>query len=214
MAWWLWGLLLGAAAVLVAAAVDWWRIGHVPKHFTPIQPHLGNTPTIYIHGYSGNRYSFGHLLGRLHRAGIAQKAMVIHVKRNGQLRVQGHLLDTKNPTIQVIFCRSRAHLATELTWLHQILVLLKHNGVHRVNLVGHSMGAVLVMLAAMQLPTKDTPESIKSLPWRGRSMILNWARTLMRSWFTNGDPADHSGKHRFIIILPKKSTTCPGIFTS
>lgn len=167
MAWWLWGLLLGAAAVLVAAAVDWWRIGHVPKHFTPIQPHLGNTPTIYIHGYSGNRYSFGHLLGRLHRAGIAQKAMVIHVKRNGQLRVQGHLLDTKNPTIQVIFCHSRAHLATELTWLHQILVLLKHNGVHRVNLVGHSMGAVLVMLAAMQLPTKDTPRINKIVTLAG-----------------------------------------------
>lgn len=167
MSWLLWGLVLAVSAAVIGGLWDWWRIGRIPKHFHPIQSHLGETPTVFIHGYGGNRYSFGHLLGRLHWAGVAQKALVIRVKKNGQLQVRGHLLGAKNPTIQVIFCQSRAALATELHWLHQILVLLKHNGVQRVNLVGHSMGAVVVILAAMQLPTRDTPRINKIVTLAG-----------------------------------------------
>lgn len=158
MGFWWWLAVAVALVAITIGAIDYWRIGHVPKDFHPRPGQAITTvPTLFIHGYSGNRYSFGHMLGRLHREGIAQKAMVITVNRRGQLHTQGRLENTQNPMIQVIFKRSRENLVTELAWLHQIMVLLHHSGVRQVNLVGHSMGAIVAMLAALQLPAKDVP---------------------------------------------------------
>ncbi|MSE22683.1 alpha/beta hydrolase, partial [Lactobacillus parabuchneri] len=84
--------------------LDFYKLIRVSAHWRPRTRLYTKQPTLFIHGYRGNRYSFGHLLWRLQKAGIAKKSMVIWVGKDGQLHVSGDaVLQANNPTIQVLF---------------------------------------------------------------------------------------------------------------
>ncbi|PIO82986.1 hypothetical protein BSQ39_05055 [Loigolactobacillus backii] len=122
----------------------------LPKYRLPapkrLRQSLGftRTPTIFIHGFHGNRFSFGRMLARFNRQGIAQKALVIRVSSAGRVSVRGKLpTAVANPTIQLLFSDNGASLKKQSDWLRLVLAELKRkHHVEQVNLVGHSMGAV------------------------------------------------------------------------
>ncbi|EHE85487.1 PGAP1-like family protein [Latilactobacillus curvatus CRL 705] len=139
------GLVIFLLVLLVG--LDFYKLIRVSAHWRPCARLYTKQPTLFIHGYRGNRYSFGHLLGRLQKAGIAKKSMVIWVGRNGRLHVDGDAaLQANNPTIQVLFANNRADVQDQVRWLAAIIEHLKEAyGVTQVNLVGHSMGAITVL---------------------------------------------------------------------
>ncbi|HIY57535.1 MAG TPA: alpha/beta hydrolase [Candidatus Tetragenococcus pullicola] len=101
-------------------------------------------PTIFIHGYSGGKASFGHLIGRMEDSNLANKEMTITVNADGSLNPQGKLSHTENnPMIQVLFVDNTNTEWAQTDWIREVLLYLKNEqGINEVNLVGHSMGGV------------------------------------------------------------------------
>lgn len=65
--------------------------------------HYSNVPTVFIHGYEGNSFSFGPLLRRIERENVAKREMTIVVQADGKLSVEGELKSRNdNPTIMVL----------------------------------------------------------------------------------------------------------------
>ena len=68
--------------------------------------HYSDVPTVFIHGYEGNSFSFGPLLRRLERENVAKREMTIVVQGDGKLTIEGKLKNTNdNPTIMVLFAK-------------------------------------------------------------------------------------------------------------
>ncbi|WP_416353129.1 alpha/beta fold hydrolase [Agrilactobacillus fermenti] len=140
------GLLLLVIAVFIFLW-DRWRLNvfiGVPitarEHFS-----YQHRPTLFIHGYHGNRYSFGHLLHRLWQANIAETVARVKIYQDGSYTVVGSLGDiaqAQNPCIQVLFQQATASVLQQSDWLQHLTHDLFKKGVASVNLVGHSMGAV------------------------------------------------------------------------
>lgn len=101
-------------------------------------------PTLFIHGYSGGKSSFGHLIKRLEAADKGQKELVLTVAADGQVTAAGQLSGKKNnPLIQVLFSDNQNNEWNQSEWIKNCLVFLQdHYGTQTVNLVGHSMGGV------------------------------------------------------------------------
>ena len=121
----------------------WHRLGD--PHPKKVVKNHRQVPTLFIHGYLGNRASFGVMMHRFTRYGWGQKSAVMRITKEQTLVVKG------DPTlndgfIQILFTDNRHCLKQQAQWLWQILSVLKNKyGVKKVNLVAHSMGAVAVM---------------------------------------------------------------------
>ncbi|WP_179394429.1 alpha/beta fold hydrolase [Lacticaseibacillus absianus] len=142
---WIKGLLLGLGLVGclllggVARAADWHQTA------TP-------TPTLFVHGYGGSAASSDAMIASLERAGVAERTLRLTVDRAGHLHARGDL-HSPNPLVQVVFEESRAGEEVDTQWLLQIYRYLRDRyGVKAVNAVGHSLGAVAVIAAAMAHP--------------------------------------------------------------
>lgn len=143
-------LMIDGLVVLLLAltiGLDFYKLLHVSAYWRAQARRYTKRPTLFIHGYRGNCYSFGHLLWRLQKQGIAKKSMIIRVAKDGKLRVTGdHILRANNPTIQVLFANNHADVQDQVRWLAAIIRMLNKNyGVNGINLVGHSMGAIAVL---------------------------------------------------------------------
>ncbi|KRN29198.1 hypothetical protein IV38_GL000078 [Lactobacillus selangorensis] len=133
-------------------ALGWWflRIGRISKQ--PLVTDQADVayqtvPTVFVHGYSGNRLSFGRMLARFEHLHIAKKEIVFRVRKDGTLLQTGHLSHRRdNPTVQVLFEDNRADEQKQSLWIARIMNRLKNNeGADAVNLVGHSMGGVSIL---------------------------------------------------------------------
>lgn len=137
-------ILLG----LIWFGVSFFRLGHVSAKFSKKMTDAityTTTPTLFVHGYRGNRYSFGRMLQRFSRSGIAQKALVVRVTKNGTFKFSGDWqFESCNPCIQVLFQKNKATVVQQVQWLAKLLAFFKTQNIDTVNLVGHSMGAVTV----------------------------------------------------------------------
>lgn len=101
------------------------------------------TPTVFIHGYQGNSFSFGPMLKILNDDQYAKRAMTITVAEDGQLTVKGNLSKkADNPTIMLLFSNNRASEIKQSQWISDAMQYLSKQGVKKVNLVAHSMGGV------------------------------------------------------------------------
>ena len=165
--WQLIGLILGIllslfGLIVILEGLDYHLVGHVIHWWQPKLPHYSSTPTLFIHGYRGNRYSFGHLLWRLQKAGIAKKTLVVKVSAKGQLTFSGlSRLSANNPTIQVLFANNHADVQDQVGWVRQIMQTLKADyDVEAVNLVGHSMGAITVLRYLLQPAVIPVPKVV------------------------------------------------------
>lgn len=110
-----------------------------------------SVPTVFVHGYSGTAHSTSQMIGALTAAGVAKQTMRVTVTRAGRLHVQGSL-DGRHPIVQVVFQGNRQ--GGKFTgWLLKVYAMLHQRyHVQRVNAVGHSMGAIAVIEAAMRHP--------------------------------------------------------------
>jgi len=142
--------VIGTAVVLIGARNSDPKITKVTSQLAPTSAaRLSNqyqktkTATIFLHGYNGGASSTNYLIKHAEKSGAAQKALVVHVYKNGVMAFKGYWHQSlKNPMIQVIFQDNHATQKTQIYWLHQVLVQLKSRyGVDRYNAVGHSLGA-------------------------------------------------------------------------
>ncbi|EOT51457.1 MULTISPECIES: alpha/beta hydrolase [Enterococcus] len=110
-----------------------------------------STPTVFFHGYSGGKGSFGSMLKRLTRLADATQEATIYVSETGELRQEGTVSKQKtNPMIQVIFEDNKSTQDNQAFWISEVLASLKTQGIEQVNLVGHSMGGVSIFDYLMQ----------------------------------------------------------------
>ena len=92
-------------------------------------------PTLFIHGYAGNRFSSGSMIKRFERYGWGQKSTVIVIKADGTLKITG---DPNVPGgfIQVLFDNNRMSVMHQTDWLWRLMSTLKNEySIERVNTV-------------------------------------------------------------------------------
>lgn len=136
-------LFSGLSLCIGLSGYFWYRLGH--PHPKKEENTKKQVPTLFIHGYLGNRASFGVMLHRFSRYGWGQKSAVIRIDKKQRLIVTGDPT-LRDGFIQILFSNNTHNLKTQANWLWQILSVLKNKyGVKEVNLVAHSMGAVAVM---------------------------------------------------------------------
>ncbi|KRL38924.1 alpha/beta hydrolase [Liquorilactobacillus uvarum] len=102
-------------------------------------------PVLFIHGYAGNRFSFGLMLKRFEKNNWGVKSAVVKVSSVGKVSVLGDPA-AAGSMIQVLFENNRASIDEQAVWLRDILEELMQNyALKSVNIVAHSMGAVSVL---------------------------------------------------------------------
>lgn len=120
--------------------------------------HYSNVPTVFIHGYEGNSFSFGPLLRRFERENVAKREMTIVVQADGKLSVEGELKNRNdNPTIMVLFAKDVTDEITQSKWIDKVMRYLYQKKVRRVNLVSHSMGGVSSLRYLLEYAGEKTP---------------------------------------------------------
>ena len=87
------GIILIVSFLLVFGGIYYAKV----RYFSPgtlvkqKDVHYSNVPTVFIHGYEGNSFSFGPLLRRFERENVAKREMTIVVQADGKLSVEGEL---------------------------------------------------------------------------------------------------------------------------
>ncbi|WEG73243.1 alpha/beta fold hydrolase [Vagococcus intermedius] len=109
----------------------------------------GVTPTLFLHGTYGTKYSLGRMIKRFEKAGYAERSLEIIVERNHHLVIQGNiekLQTVERPLVHIIFKEMQPSEWQQGEWLHQIMLLLKQKLIiDDVYFVGHSMGGVAAL---------------------------------------------------------------------
>ncbi|AQW21894.1 hydrolase [Lentilactobacillus curieae] len=123
-----------------------------------------NTPTMFIHGWSSSLLAERDMVTSAEVRGIAKKRMIVNVKSNGKIVIQGTIKKwMRNPIIMVQFNNNRAGEVQYAHWITKVCKLLKSKyHVNKLNFVGHSMGAyATVYYNLMNGNRKDLPTSEK-----------------------------------------------------
>lgn len=154
------GIILVVSFLLVFGGVYYAKV----RYFSPgtlvkqKAIHYSNVPTVFIHGYEGNSFSFGPLLRRIERENVAKREMTIVVQADGKLSVEGELKSRNdNPTIMVLFAKDVTDEITQSQWISKVMHYLYEQGVTRVNLVSHSMGGVSSLRYLLEYTGNKTP---------------------------------------------------------
>lgn len=118
-------------------------ITYQPEQAESQQTH--SPPTVFVHGYKGTYNSFGGMLDRFEQNGWGNKALIYRVSANGDIRVYNMNKGKAEPVfIQVIFDNNHASFKDGAGWLAKVLRHVKqHYQIDQVNIVGHSMGALI-----------------------------------------------------------------------
>ena len=154
------GIILIVSFLLVFGGIYYAKV----RYFSPgtlvkqKDVHYSNVPTVFIHGYEGNSFSFGPLLRRFERENVAKREMTIVVQKDGKLSVEGKLKNRNdNPTIMVLFAKDVTDEITQSKWIDKVMRYLYQQKVRRVNLVSHSMGSVSSLRYLLEYAGEKTP---------------------------------------------------------
>lgn len=103
-----------------------------------------NIPTVFIHGYSGGKRSFGGMISRLEKKNEATASLVATIAPNGEITYRGNYdPKAKNPLIQVLFEDNKNTDGEQIIWIRTLFLSLKENyQIDNLNAVGHSLGGV------------------------------------------------------------------------
>lgn len=179
--------VIGVTGVLIGARNNDTKITKVTSQLRPDSARVlrnqyqqSKTATVFLHGYNGGAYSTNYLIHKAEKAGAAQKALVVHVYKNGVMAFKGYWRKSiKNPMVQVVFQDNHASQKVQIYWLHQVLVQLKSKyGVKAYNAVGHSLGANDIVNQALKyghdqrVPTLNKIVTIGG-PFDGLTGFLN-----------------------------------------
>ncbi|MBO0410789.1 alpha/beta hydrolase [Enterococcus hulanensis] len=154
------GIILVVSFLLVFGGIFYAKV----RYFSPgtlvkqKDVHYSNVPTVFIHGYEGNSFSFGPLLRRFERENVAKREMTIVVQKDGKLSIEGKLKNRNdNPTIMVLFAKDVTDEITQSKWIDKVMRYLYQKKVRRVNLVSHSMGGVSSLRYLLEYAGEKTP---------------------------------------------------------
>ena len=146
-----WVVIVFAAVVVIAGAGWYWYQEQPTDTPTTEKTTIGQTATLYLHGYSGGAGSTNTLIRHAEQSG-ATKVLTATVAKNGKVSWQGNARHVSKPIVQVIFQDNvnpdYAKLAGWLTTINR--ELYQRYGVRQVNFVAHSMGNMAVMFYATQ----------------------------------------------------------------
>lgn len=103
-----------------------------------------NVPTIFVHGYSGGKGSFGGMIKRFSQDKEGTPSLVATIDPDASIHYEGEYdFKAKNPLIQVLFSDNKSTEENQSWWLQELFQSLKTNyGIETLNAVGHSMGGV------------------------------------------------------------------------
>lgn len=124
-----------------------------------------NLPTIFVHGYSGGKNSFGGMIDRLTREKSGTKSLVATIQGDGTITYEGNYqADTHHPMIQVLFVENMSTEENQSWWIKELLLSLKKNyNIQELNAVGHSMGGVSLVNAITSMGTDSQYPKINKL---------------------------------------------------
>lgn len=125
-----------------------------------------NTPTIFIHGYSGNSHTMNKMIKTLKKSTVTEEEMVIRVFEDGTLDVETDLkneFSQNNPSINLIFDNNTSSQWHQAEWIKSALTYLKAEfKVEKVNLVGFSMGGISSFLYMETFSNDSTQPVLKN----------------------------------------------------
>lgn len=126
-----------------------------------------NTPTIFIHGYSGNSNTMNTMIKTLEKSTVIEEEMVIRVFEDGTLDVETDLkneFSQNNPSINLIFDNNTSSQWHQAEWIKSALTYLKAEfKVEKVNLVGFSMGGISSFLYMETFSNDSTQPVVEKL---------------------------------------------------
>ncbi|MGF2145937.1 alpha/beta fold hydrolase [Vagococcus fluvialis] len=126
-----------------------------------------NTPTIFIHGYSGNSHTMNKMIKTLEKSTVTEEEMVIRVFEDGTLDVETDLkneFSQNNPSINLIFDNNTSSQWHQVEWIKSALTYLKAEfKVEKVNLVGFSMGGISSFLYMETFSNDSTQPVVEKL---------------------------------------------------
>ncbi|UDM70836.1 alpha/beta fold hydrolase [Vagococcus fluvialis] len=126
-----------------------------------------NTPTIFIHGYSGNSNTMNKMIKTLEKSTVTEEEMVIRVFEDGTLDVETDLkneFSQNNPSINLIFDNNTSSQWHQAEWIKSALTYLKAEfKVEKVNIVGFSMGGISSFLYMETFSNDSTQPVVEKL---------------------------------------------------
>ena len=189
-------LMASISTVIVVGSGAYWQ--HRMRPLTTVKVHETTIPTIFIGGDYAKAFSTNGFVHRFSETKLMTKALVVHVGRQGQVRVQRFAPLRHNPTIQVIYADNH-HASLQAKQLVKVMHVLKQRyHVTRYDAVGHSSGGNIIFDYLTRTPQRHQPQihkfvtlgsnypganaAIKKLP--PQLPVLNIAGHL---WETGGD---------------------------
>ncbi|MFC6348537.1 alpha/beta fold hydrolase [Vagococcus carniphilus] len=113
-------------------------------------PEKTSIPTVFIHGYSGNKQTMKSMMERFEEKDFAEEELLIEVASDGQIidkKPKKEDFKKNNPMIRLVFEDSKSHQWNQADWIQKALSYLKTTyQVKEVNLVGFSMGGISSLL--------------------------------------------------------------------
>jgi len=162
------------------------------------------TPTVFFHGYGGGPSSFGSMMQRLKDKGEAKKELTLTVQEDGTISAEGKLSDDKgNPMIQVIFQSNKSTQTNQSLWIAAVLHYLNVTyQIDKVNLVGHSMGAVRTIDYLEQHAKEDQQPNVAKVvliagPFNG--FLDTFSSQSQTDLLANG-PSEQSARYQQFLV--------------
>ncbi|MDT2813587.1 alpha/beta fold hydrolase [Vagococcus carniphilus] len=113
-------------------------------------PEKTSIPTVFIHGYSGNKQTMKSMMEWFEEKDFAEEELLIEVTSDGQIvdkKAEKKDFKKNNPMIRLVFEDSKSHQWNQADWIQKALSYLKTTyQIEEVNLVGFSMGGISSLL--------------------------------------------------------------------
>ena len=179
---WFWLVIAVGTVVIAGGLADFILLGR--PGYAPVPLVMDATPTLFIPGHLGTRYSFGHMLWRMQRRYGLSKDVVAIVAPDGRVRLRGRLNLNHHAAVQVLFTDKTVRPAAQLRGLNHVITALQaQQAFSQLNLIGHSMGGVTAVLYLLSKPAVPVANLVtiaapmNDLEVAQRSPILNWSLT-------------------------------------
>ncbi|UXU55076.1 alpha/beta hydrolase [Staphylococcus agnetis] len=138
---------LSSAVVLIAIAIIAGASIMYTQHKQSTVAHANyindRTPTLFLHGTSGNLNSLKYIINEAKDRGVTQDVVIAHVSKDGAVTFEGALTQqARNPIVQIeLEDNDNMDLNINASWIKNVIVALdqKQHFKH-FNFVGHSMG--------------------------------------------------------------------------
>ena len=124
-------------------------------------------PTVFIHGYSGNKKTMKKMMDTFENQGKSEEEMLLFISETGELSVETEMTGTfnkNNPMINLVFENSKSDQWHQAEWIKTALTHLKETyQVEEVNLVGFSMGGISSFLYLETYSEEISQPKVKKL---------------------------------------------------